>query len=73
MIVRVSALMPAAPLLSEPEELAAVELPATDGSVLTKSAMLFVGEVLRISSCVATVSGVGGTTGVGLVEVYEVP
>ena len=51
--------MPARPELIARREFEGRVDPTSAGSWLTKSAMLFVGEVLRISSCVATVSGVG--------------
>jgi hypothetical protein len=52
--------MPAAPLLSAPAEFAAVELPLTDGSMFTKSAM-FAGACALISSWPIVVTGVGAS------------
>jgi hypothetical protein len=56
---RFSALMPACPLDRLSRELDGRVEPAIDGSWLTKSAMLFDGELFWISSSVSTVSGVG--------------
>ncbi len=50
--------MPASPLLSEPLELAAVELPRTAGRVLARSAM-FAGATVWISLLLITLTGVG--------------
>jgi hypothetical protein len=50
--------MPATPLESPPELVAAVALPATEGRVLTKSAMLAAAAAL-ISSSPRTLTGVG--------------
>ena len=57
---RFSALMPAAPLDSEPEELAAVVEPRTEGRVFTKSAIL-AGASALISSVPRTFTGVGAS------------
>ena len=51
---------PAMPLLSEPDELELVELPRTDGRVLTKSAMLAGGSA-RSSFRPTTLTGVGAS------------
>jgi hypothetical protein len=50
--------MPAVPALTAPELLAGVELPRTDGSVLTKS-VTFAGASIAISSELITLTGVG--------------
>jgi hypothetical protein len=50
--------MPAPPGLTLPDVFAGVELPATDGKVLTKSVML-AGAVARSSSVLITLTGVG--------------
>ena len=52
--------MPAWPLLSAPDELDAVALPTTEGSVFTKSATFAVPEVW-ISSAPSTLTGVGAS------------
>ena len=51
--------MPAEPLDRLRRELAGLVEPASCGIWLTKSAMLFVGDVFWMSCCVSTVSGVG--------------
>jgi hypothetical protein len=56
---RLSALIPAWPLLSSRRELDGRIDAASAGSWLTKSAMLLVGELFSISSSVRTWSGVG--------------
>lgn len=58
---RLSALMPAMPLLSSRREFDGRMDAASAGSWLTKSAMLLVGEVFWISSCVSTITGVGAS------------
>ena len=57
--LRLSALMPACPLDRLSRELDGLVDPASEGSWLTKSATLFDGALLAISSAVITVRGVG--------------
>jgi hypothetical protein len=52
--------MPAAPLLSPPEEVEGVVLPITAGNVLTKSAIFVVPDAL-ISSLPRMLTGVGAS------------